>query len=81
MHVKLLLGLAAINGWSLDQMDVTYAFLHSDLDEEIYMSLPLGYTPPLGVILPPNPVCRLNKSIYVDWIFLYWYKCCSSVLM
>jgi len=46
--VKLILGLAARFGWSLTQMDVTNAFLHSDLDEEIYMSLPQGYTSPTG---------------------------------
>ncbi|CAA7044894.1 unnamed protein product [Microthlaspi erraticum] len=40
VSVKLLLGLAAIKGWSLTQMNVFNAFLHSDLDEEIYMSLP-----------------------------------------
>ncbi|CAA7049428.1 unnamed protein product [Microthlaspi erraticum] len=62
--VKLLLGLAAIKGWSLTQMDVSNAFLHSDLDEEIYMSLPQGYTPAPGEVLPPNPVCRLHKSLY-----------------
>ncbi|XP_013632827.1 PREDICTED: uncharacterized protein LOC106338383 [Brassica oleracea var. oleracea] len=39
--VKLLLALAANHGWSISQMDITNAFLHSDLDEEIYMSLPL----------------------------------------
>lgn len=38
--VKLLLGLAAVKGLKLSQMDVSNAFLHSDLDEEIYMSLP-----------------------------------------
>lgn len=62
--VKLLLALAARNGWSLSQMDVTNAFLHSDLEEEIYMSLPLGYTLALGEVVSPDPVCRLHKSIY-----------------
>lgn len=33
--VKFLLGLAACTNWTLSQMDVTNAFLHSDLDKEI----------------------------------------------
>lgn len=61
--VKLVLGLACSYGWTLTQMDVTNAFLHGDLDEEIFMSLPQGYTPANG-FLPPNPVCRLHKSLY-----------------
>lgn len=80
--VKLLLALAASNGWSLSQMDVTNAFLHSTLDEEIYMSLPLGYTPPPGVVLPPNPVCKLNKSLYgLKQASRQWYQCFSDVLI
>lgn len=51
----LLLDLAAIHGCSLSQMDVSNVFLHSELDEEIYMTLPQGYTPASGVI-PSNPV-------------------------
>ncbi|CAA7032147.1 unnamed protein product [Microthlaspi erraticum] len=78
--VKLLLGLSAIKGWSLSQMDVSNAFLHSDLDEEIYMSLPQGYTPASGT-LPPNPVCRLRKSIYgLKQASRQWYHCLSAVL-
>ena len=78
--VKLLLSLAAIKGWELSQVDVSNAFLHSELDEEIYMSLPQGYTPASGV-LPPNPVCRLHKSIYgLKQASRQWYHCLSDVL-
>lgn len=44
-------------------MGVSNAFLHSDLEEEIYMSLPQGYTLAQGTILPPNAVCKLRKYI------------------
>ncbi|KAG7545539.1 Reverse transcriptase RNA-dependent DNA polymerase [Arabidopsis suecica] len=79
--VKLILGLAARQGWSLNQMDITSAFLHSELEEEIYMSLPQGYTPASGT-LPPNPVCRLHKSIYgLKQASRQWYKCLSKALL
>ena len=45
-------------------MDVTNAFLHGVLDEEVCMSLPRGYTPANQGMLPPNAVCRLHKSLY-----------------
>ena len=51
--VKLLFGLATIQGWSMSQMDVSNAILHSDLDEEIFMSIPQGYVPASGSF-PPN---------------------------
>ncbi|XP_013613768.1 PREDICTED: uncharacterized mitochondrial protein AtMg00810-like [Brassica oleracea var. oleracea] len=78
----MLFKLAAAHNWSLTQMDVTNAFLHGDLDEEIYMSLPLGYTPPPGVSLPPNAVCKLNKSIYgLKQARRQWYHTFSRVLL
>ena len=60
--VKILLAVAAAKQWSLTQLDISNAFLKGDLDEEIYMTVPPGYTPKEGEILPPNAVCKLQKS-------------------
>ena len=61
--VKVILALSAIFHWSLTQLDVNNAFLHGDLVEEVYMTLPPGYHLE-GEKLPINPVCRLHKSLY-----------------
>ncbi|WJZ84735.1 hypothetical protein VitviT2T_004328 [Vitis vinifera] len=58
--VKVLLSIAANHGWSLSQMDVKNAFLHGELEEEVYMKIPPGH-PLCG---DPSRVCKLNKSIY-----------------
>lgn len=41
VSVKLMLILAAAKGWFLNHLDINNAFLYGDLDEEIYMEMPL----------------------------------------
>lgn len=43
VFVKIVLSLAAMKGWYLHQMDVNNAFLHGDLVEDVYMSLPHSF--------------------------------------
>lgn len=57
--VRLFLDTAVKNNWDVHQMDVYNAFLHGDLEEELYMKLPPGFK-----ASDPNKVCRLRKSIY-----------------
>ena len=44
--VRLLLALAVNNGWELRQLDMSNAFLHGILKEEVYMRQPQGYVGP-----------------------------------
>jgi hypothetical protein len=58
--IRFLLSLAAANDFEIEQMDVTTAFLHGDLEEEIYMSQP-DYFAEKG---KEHLVCKLKKSLY-----------------
>jgi len=57
--VRVLLSLAANLDWPLHQFDVKNAFLHGDLEEEVYMDIPPGYTS-----TKPGTVCRLQRALY-----------------
>jgi len=58
--VRSIIAMAVAKGWSLHQMDVKNAFLHGDLQEEVYMEQPLGYVDQTH----HNLVCRLKKALY-----------------
>ena len=58
-------------------MDVKTAFLHGDLEEEIYMEQPEGFR----VKGKEDYVCRLNKSLYgLKQAPRQWYKKFESVM-
>jgi hypothetical protein len=57
--IHLVLALIASHKWEFHQMDVKYAFLHGDLQEEIYME-----QPPDFVQNDSSLVCRLKKPLY-----------------
>lgn len=45
--------------WKVHQIDVHNAFLHADLDEEVYMQFSSGFRTD-----DKSKVCRLHKSLY-----------------
>ncbi|KAL1224549.1 Retrovirus-related Pol polyprotein from transposon RE2 [Cardamine amara subsp. amara] len=57
--IRIVLGVASAKNWELHQMNVHNAFLHGDLEEEVYMQLPPGFRTD-----NPNQVCRLKKLLY-----------------
>jgi hypothetical protein len=56
--VRFILSLVARFGWKIHHMDVTSAFIHGDLSEEIYMEQPLGF------VTNSNLICRLKNFLY-----------------
>ena len=58
--IRVLLSLVVNHDWPLRQFDVKNAFLHGDLEEEVYMDIPPGY----GAANSSGKVCRLRKALY-----------------
>ena len=58
--VRLFISLAATYDWPLYQLDIKNAFLHGDLQEEVYMEQPSGFVAQ-GEL---GKVCRLPRSFY-----------------
>lgn len=57
---RMLVATAAHYDWPLHQLDIKTAFLHGELEEEIYMQQPPFYQEADA----PHKVCRLHKALY-----------------
>ena len=57
--IRILISLAATFGWKLQQLDVKNDFLHGDLEEEVFIELPLGFQQGGA-----GKTCRLKKALY-----------------
>ena len=58
--IRILLAIAAHYDYEIWQMDVKTAFLNGNLEEDVYMTQPQGFTVPGSV----GKVCKLQRSIY-----------------
>jgi len=56
--LRMMLALAAVHDWEIEQMDVVTAFLNPKVDGDVYMALPQG------IEADKPQVCKLRKSLY-----------------
>ena len=58
--IRVLLSLVVSHGWSLRQIDIQNAFLHGQLDEDVFMRQPPGFVDATYL----HHICKLDKSLY-----------------
>ncbi|GJT89625.1 retrovirus-related pol polyprotein from transposon TNT 1-94 [Tanacetum coccineum] len=77
--VRTLLVFVIHHNWHIAQMDINNAFIHKDLHEEVYMSLPQGYKHNSTI---PQPVYKLQKSFYgLNQANMQWFTKLTTFLL
>jgi hypothetical protein len=72
------LALAIQLNWEIRQLDISNAFLHGSLLEEVFMEQPQGYQDQDQ----PDFVCKLHKAIYgLKQAPRAWFTCLSTALL
>uniref|UniRef100_A0AAV1US45 Reverse transcriptase Ty1/copia-type domain-containing protein n=1 Tax=Peronospora matthiolae TaxID=2874970 RepID=A0AAV1US45_9STRA len=56
--IRVVLSVCAAYAYEMEQLDADTAFFNSELEDRVYMEVPLGAENPQGY------VCQLNKAIY-----------------
>ena len=75
--IRAILALTTHNDYELEQMDVKTAFLHGELEEEIYMLQPEGFVD----LEHEKLVCKLNRPLYgLKQSPRQWYKRFNSFI-
>jgi len=76
--IRVLLALVAMYDLELEQLDVKTAFLHGELEEQIYMKQPQGFE----IKGKEDHVCLLKKSLYgLKQSSRQWYKRFDSFML
>uniref|UniRef100_A0A2N9I804 Reverse transcriptase Ty1/copia-type domain-containing protein n=1 Tax=Fagus sylvatica TaxID=28930 RepID=A0A2N9I804_FAGSY len=76
--IRTVLSLAVASNWDIRQLDVTNAFLHGVLSEDVYMTQPPGFVHSSY----PTHVCHLRKALYgLKQAPRAWYSCLSNRLL
>jgi hypothetical protein len=77
-YIRVVLGLAANMNLEIEQLDMKTAFLHGDLEEEIYIEQPEGFT----TRDKKNLVYQLKKKLYgLKQAPRQWYKKFDSFMV
>ena len=67
--IRILVAAAVANKWDLSHIDISAAYLHSDIKERIYVNMPKGFDRPDGKVMTLKKACYGTKQAGN-----YWFK-------
>lgn len=64
--IRVVLSIVVAKGWPIKQLDIQYAFFHSNLEEEVFMDQPPGFVDPqrsTHLYLLKKSLSRLKQAL------------------